>query len=870
MRYLTTTPWRLFLFASLWFFSLSLMAQSTSPYGCDQFITFSSGSDTSCYPALSTTSTTTTTTTSSTTTTTQAVSLSINLVSGWNLLGNIYAAPISPSAIFSDSGLISTVWKWQPEVFKWAVYSPSLASQGGTKLQEYANSVNSDILQSIMPGEGYWVNASKTGAVSPSSVSFAGLMPLISSSWVQVCACQLGGFSNFLDALNSHIPPNDMGKVSSVWKWNTSTSKWSYFALSAPDTSATFAAANNLNVLTDIALGEGVWVGFNNNVDQFPPSVGVLPQTQSQAPPDYSGQFVVRPSSPLGVTATGGDASALVAFNLPANNGGASISSYTVTASPGGRTATGASSPLSVTGLSNGTAYTFTVTATNSVGTSDASSASNSVTPVAPIYAPGAPTGVTATAGNASATVAFTAPANNGGASISSYTVASSGGQSASGTSSPIIVNGLTSGVQYNFTVTASNSAGTSIASSSSNTVVYYANLPIAPNVTAEAGNASAIVKITAATGACIEGRTISCYLVPAGSPTFTVTSNPGGITATSSNSPITITGLINGTSYTFTATMTTNVGTSGVSTASNAVTPSAPLTTPSAPTGVNATAGNTSALVSFSPPVNNGGAPITVYTVTSSPGGKTATGSSSPISVTGLTNGTPYTFTVTATNSAGTSSASSASNVATPVWPDVTVSLLQGWNLIGNGYEVPIEVANTLSDPTKVVTVWKWAATQTKWAFYTPSLTSQGLSTYVSNKGYDLLSEISPGEGFWVNAKTAFDLNLPTGTPTNSYDFQSEASKALTKGWSLIAIGDKKTPSEFNVALSATPPTTSSAPPNVTTLWAWDAQATNWMFFAPSLVNSGTLSSYINSKGYLGFGTKTLTPATGFWVNKP
>jgi hypothetical protein len=41
-------------------------------------------------------------------------------------------------------------------------------------------------------------------------------------------------------------------------------------------------------------------------------------------------------------------------------------------------------------------------------------------------------------------------------------------------------------------------------------------------------------------------------------------------------------------------------------------------------------------------------------------------------------------------------------------------------------------------------------------------------------------------------------------------------------------------------------------------------------MFFAPSLVNSGGLSNYISSKNYLSFGSKALTPATGFWVNKP
>jgi len=92
----------------------------------------------------------------------------------------------------------------------------------------------------------------------------------------------------------------------------------------------------------------------------------------------------------------------------------------------------------------------------------------------------------------------------------------------------------------------------------------------------------------------------------------------------------------------------------------------------PDAPTGVTAVAGESigQAEVSFTPPVNDGGAPIASYTVKSSPGGITATGSSSPIRVTGLTGGTAYTFTVTATSAAGTSEASSPSGIVIPKSP--------------------------------------------------------------------------------------------------------------------------------------------------------------------------------------------------------
>ena len=80
-------------------------------------------------------------------------------------------------------------------------------------------------------------------------------------------------------------------------------------------------------------------------------------------------------------TATAGDAQATVTFTVTAT--GATLTGYTVTASPGGLTGTGNASPITVTGLTNGTAYTFTVTASYSDSTVIVSNASNSVTPKA-------------------------------------------------------------------------------------------------------------------------------------------------------------------------------------------------------------------------------------------------------------------------------------------------------------------------------------------------------------------------------------------------------------------------------------------------------------------------------------------------------
>jgi FtsP/CotA-like multicopper oxidase with cupredoxin domain len=360
------------------------------------------------------------------------------------------------------------------------------------------------------------------------------------------------------------------------------------------------------------------------------------------------------PGAPTAVTAVPGDASAIVSFASPTSGSGTlSIISYTVTASPGGITASGPASPIKISGLTNGTAYTFTVTATNNApATGPASLPSNSVTPN---VVPAAPIMGFATAGNAQATVYFAPPASNGGTPILDYTVTSSSGNfTATGAGSPLTVVGLTNATAYSFTVTARNALGSSLASAPSNTVVP-GSVPGAPTaVTAVPGNGQATVSFTAP--ASNGGSPIVIYTVTA--------SGGGGQIGTGATSPIMVTGLTNGTSYTFTVTAW-NVNGSGPASAPS---PSILVATvPGAPTAVTAVAGNGTATVNFTAPASNGGSAITLYTVTSTPGNITATGAASPISVPGLTNNTDYTFTVTATNVMGTGPASSASNSVTP-----------------------------------------------------------------------------------------------------------------------------------------------------------------------------------------------------------
>ncbi len=90
------------------------------------------------------------------------------------------------------------------------------------------------------------------------------------------------------------------------------------------------------------------------------------------------------PGTPTAATGTAGDAQAAVRWTAPTSDGGSAITEYTVTAAPGGATCTSATTTCTITGLANGTAYTFTVVARNGVSTGDASAPSTAVTPSAP------------------------------------------------------------------------------------------------------------------------------------------------------------------------------------------------------------------------------------------------------------------------------------------------------------------------------------------------------------------------------------------------------------------------------------------------------------------------------------------------------
>ncbi|MFP5442116.1 MAG: IPTL-CTERM sorting domain-containing protein, partial [Betaproteobacteria bacterium] len=227
----------------------------------------------------------------------------------------------------------------------------------------------------------------------------------------------------------------------------------------------------------------------------------------------------VAPDAPSTPTASAGNTTATVSFVAPADNGSA-ITGYTVVSTPAGGVDSNAGTTgltHTMTGLTNGTTYTFRVIAANAGGSSSPSPASNGVTPMG---APAAPLAPTVIAGDAAVKVSFAAPASNGSA-ITGYTVTGTpqgGGASVGCTTTGALtctVSGLTNGTAYAFTVTATNIVGTSTPSPSASAtpfVLTEAALPL------PGGAGTAAVQIGAPPG-CTAGALQFNTTIPANAP---------------------------------------------------------------------------------------------------------------------------------------------------------------------------------------------------------------------------------------------------------------------------------------------------------------------------------------------------------------
>jgi predicted RNA-binding protein with TRAM domain len=169
----------------------------------------------------------------------------------------------------------------------------------------------------------------------------------------------------------------------------------------------------------------------------------------------------------MGVSGASGNTQVTLSWTAPASDGGSAVTGYVVTPSIGGVAQTpvtfaSVATTQTVTGLTNGTAYTFTVAAINEAGTGPLSTPSAAVTPAT---TPGAPTIVSGTGLLLVASLSWTAPASDGGSAVTGYIVTPYLGGVAqtpttfSSTATTETVTVLIPGL-YTFTVTAINGVG--------------------------------------------------------------------------------------------------------------------------------------------------------------------------------------------------------------------------------------------------------------------------------------------------------------------------------------------------------------------------------------------------------------------------
>jgi hypothetical protein len=283
-------------------------------------------------------------------------------------------------------------------------------------------------------------------------------------------------------------------------------------------------------------------------------------------------------------------------------------------------------------------------------------------------------------------------------------------------------------------------------------------------------------------------GSNITSYIVTAYNPDATLFSTTTNVIGTSTD----ITGLANGTAYTFKVQAVNIVGVSGFSAASAAVTPA---TVPQSPMTVSGVLGDGKVTVSWAPPTLDGGSAITSYIVTAyGPNGalfSTKTGiTGTSTEITGLANGTAYTFKVQAVNIVGESALSKASGAVTPSsgGGGGLICFAEGTRLLTQeGYKA----IETLTSDDRLLTTENRSTSLQLTRIHVPC-TTKATAPYVVAKGalgenipsvplyLSPAHKIAVRDNVWVHASKGATLGLnikqcPIGKPVTYYHVRCE-----------------------------------------------------------------------------------------------
>lgn len=437
-----------------------------------------------------------------------------------------------------------------------------------------------------------------------------------------------------------------------------------------------------------------------------------------------TGRPMTVPTAPTNLQVTRGDERLTVAFTEPVSNGGSDILNYQVSLDDGTNqwwfdvSPTTTSSPISFGWLINGTNYSVIIRAVNAMGPGESSVAVNG----RPVGHPAAPTDLVATADVGKLSIAFTVP-NNGGDEILHYeysiddggtwAVASPGTEAGH-----VVINGLANGTNYSLKLRAVNGGGPGDISD----VVTGTpkGVPSAPtNVVATRGDKSLSLTFTPASA---NGEAITNYEYSLNDGVSWVAISPSVVA-----SPMVINGLTNGTNYTVKLRAVNAVG-KGLSSVAATGRPS---TVPSAPTNLSVRRDDGSLSISFTAGADNG-EPMTKYQYSLNGGASWASVSrsdvKSPVTISGLTNGTDYSVMLRAVNIAGFGAMSSAvggrpalpllsdsAGVDIPVAKDPAATIASNVDVAVNGVRVSIAVVAPIVASKVKVTFYIFTLKPTK-----------------------------------------------------------------------------------------------------------------------------------------------------------